>query len=146
GGGLNISLDKNLKVDPAKYQEVWRYFTYAFVHADIEHLLFNIFAELITGWILEKTSGWWKIGILFGISIISGSLTTFITNKDLVGSSAVFYSFIAAGFVHFFFIIITLSIYNYIVEELDGWIAHLAGFVIGAIFSIVSYLIDINNN
>merc|ERR550519_3062189 len=45
---------------PERREEVWRFFTYQFVHVGLEHIAFNILMQLIVGVPLEMAEPGWK--------------------------------------------------------------------------------------
>ena len=58
--------------------EVWRFFTYSFVHAGWEHLLGNMLMQLIIGIPLEYCHGTMRVMSLYTIGVIVGSFTALI--------------------------------------------------------------------
>jgi len=69
--------------------EVWRFFTYSFVHAGWEHLLGNMLMQLIIGIPLEYCHGTMRVMSLYSIGVVVGSFTALIVtpNALLVGAS-----------------------------------------------------------
>jgi membrane associated rhomboid family serine protease len=45
--------------------QLWRWFTYAFLHADFVHVLSNVLSQIIIGSFIERIIGPWKISILY---------------------------------------------------------------------------------
>ncbi len=64
--------------DPSLKFNVWRYFTHAFMHFSLLHILFNLFWWWYIGGMVEKRLG---SGKLIVITIISALLSGFIQNK-----------------------------------------------------------------
>ena len=88
--------------DPARREEVWRFLTYQFVHADIVHVAFNILMQLIVGVPLELSQPGWlgklKLICLYMSGVLLGSVAGPLShpNSLLAGASAGVYSLIAA--------------------------------------------------
>lgn len=64
--------------------ELWRLFTAHWVHADREHLVWNLLALGILGWMLESSLGRFKLyaALLAGITFVSAWLWWFIPSLD----------------------------------------------------------------
>lgn len=160
-------IDDALKYIPQKKNQFWRFFSYVFVHEDWLHLVPNLVAQLVLGWILEKkTHGWWKVGSLYLGSTVFGALTTCFTKRGIIGSSAAAYAMESAGLTYvllegkdgvwgekhmrnFLFVyllaltgMIAQNIYSLATGESVAWIAHLTGAVIGVLFAMLMF----NNN
>ena len=88
----------NLIYDPGKRHEAWRFFTYSLVHSGIEHLLVNVFLQLLVGLMLEMANGWWRVGLVYFIGVIAGSLLTSLVSPKafLAGGSGGVYALACA--------------------------------------------------
>jgi len=75
---------KSISVD----KEYYRFFTAIFTHEAPMHLLFNCYAVIILGKPIEAIFGKWKFLIIFLISGLFGSLTSFIFSASYsIGAS-----------------------------------------------------------
>ena len=83
---------------PFRRKEVWRFITYLFVHADIQHLIMNIVLQLLVGLSLEMSHGTKKVMIVYFCGVASGSLATSVFDHTvfLVGASGGAYALVAA--------------------------------------------------
>ncbi|CAL4070726.1 unnamed protein product [Meganyctiphanes norvegica] len=83
---------------PDKRSELWRFVTYGTLHAGWIHLAFNILVQVLVGLPLEMVHGSLRIGILYLVGIIAGSLGTSVFDADvyLVGASGGVYALLAA--------------------------------------------------
>lgn len=69
----------------------WSVFTYMFLHGDISHLFFNMFALALFGSVLESIIGYRKFLIVFfSAGIASGIVTTFFYSAIIGASGAIF--------------------------------------------------------
>jgi len=71
-----------------KQGQVWRFITPVFLHAGILHLLFNLFAQLRFGVMLEQKWGKVKFGIVYFISAISGTLMSCLLSPASISVGA----------------------------------------------------------
>ncbi|CAL4096204.1 unnamed protein product [Meganyctiphanes norvegica] len=83
---------------PDKRSELWRFATYGTLHAGWIHLSFNILVQVLVGLPLEMVHGSLRIGFLYLVGIIAGSLGTSVFDADvyLVGASGGVYALLAA--------------------------------------------------
>lgn len=93
---------QNIIFNPQKKYEYWRFLTYTLVHSSWNHLIVNLFSELIFAYFLEKEQGPWRILIMFMTGAISGCLVSLKFNPEtyLQGSSAGAYSIIIGNISH----------------------------------------------
>jgi len=88
--------------NPSRRYEVWRFFTYQFVHVNMEHIVFNTLMQLVVGLPLEMSQpgldGTMKVVIVYGAGVFLGSVGGSLPNPTyyLAGASAGVYSLIAA--------------------------------------------------
>ena len=84
--------------NPEKRQEFWRFFTYSFVHAGMEHILVNVILQLLVGLALEMSNSWWRVGLVYVLGVTTGSLATSVINPDtfLAGASGGVYAIASA--------------------------------------------------
>ncbi|ESO08983.1 hypothetical protein HELRODRAFT_109972 [Helobdella robusta] len=89
-----------LTYNPFRRYEAWRFISYMFIHDGIMHILSNLIFQLIIGLPLELFHKFWRVGIVYVLGVIAGSLATSIfDNKTyLVGASGGCYALIGAHF------------------------------------------------
>ena len=93
-----IPWQSSLIYNPCKRYEIWRFFTYIFIHAGFYHIFFNILIQLLLGLPLEMVHKWWRVGIVYIAGVIAGSLASSLTDPHsyLAGASGGVYSLLAA--------------------------------------------------
>eukprot|EP00053_Salpingoeca_punica_P007223 m.66503 g.66503 ORF g.66503 m.66503 type:complete len:349 (+) comp14050_c0_seq1:93-1139(+) len=140
---------------PGCREEVWRFYTYIFVHNGIMHILFNMIIQILLGIPLEMVHGPWRVFLLYSLGAIAGSFASsvFDPNSNLVGASGAVYALIGAhvsdvivnwGEMPFrevraavLFLLVaadfSVSIYNryYKDDTSVSYCGHMAGFVMG---------------
>ena len=81
-----------------KRAEIWRYFTYSWIHRDYEHIFANVFLQLIVGIPLEMVHGPGRTACIYGFGVLGGSLASFCFDPkyNLWGASGGVYGLIAA--------------------------------------------------
>ncbi|XP_021748357.1 RHOMBOID-like protein 8 [Chenopodium quinoa] len=79
---------------------VWRLFTSPLLHAGVFHLFISLSSAIYIGINLEQKYGPSRTGIIFILSVITGSLmaTLFVQNRPDVSSSAALFGLIGASF------------------------------------------------
>ena len=84
--------------NPCRRYEIWRFFTYMFIHAGFYHLFSNLLIQLVLGIPLEMVHKWWRIGIVYITGVIAGSLASSLSdpNTFLAGASGGVYALLAA--------------------------------------------------
>ena len=88
----NFFIEK-LAFYPFKKQQIWRYFSYSFLHIDELHLYINVCLLLVAGSLLEILHGSWRVAKIYLAGVIVGSLLNFLVNRCiLIGSSAGIYA------------------------------------------------------
>jgi len=83
---------------PQHREQVWRFVSYMFLHAGIEHVGFNVLVQLILGIPLEMVHGSWRVGIIYLSGVLGGSLASSVFDPytALVGASGGVYSLFTA--------------------------------------------------
>ena len=76
--------------------EFWRYVTALFLHGSIEHLMFNLFALLLFGFMLEKLIGSSAFLQIYLFSGIIGNLIALNFYNSSLGASGAIYGVIGA--------------------------------------------------
>ncbi|CAK5041021.1 unnamed protein product [Meloidogyne enterolobii] len=87
-----------LILNPCKKEEVWRYFSYMFVHVGFVHLLNNLAVQFLLGIPLELVHKFWRIACLYFLGVICGALLFFVFDRDiyLAGASGGVYALLSA--------------------------------------------------
>ncbi|RXM32485.1 Rhomboid-related protein 1 [Acipenser ruthenus] len=83
---------------PGHRAQVWRFFTYMFMHVGLEQLGFNALLQLMIGVPLEMVHGILRISLLYMAGVLAGSLTVSITDMraPVVGGSGGVYALCSA--------------------------------------------------
>lgn len=70
-------------------KEYWRFFTYCFVHGGLSHLVGNMCYQILIGIPLEYVHGSIRVGLLYSVGVVIGSLTSLVVTPKtfLVGAS-----------------------------------------------------------
>uniref|UniRef100_A0A915PKH4 rhomboid protease n=1 Tax=Setaria digitata TaxID=48799 RepID=A0A915PKH4_9BILA len=84
--------------NPHKVFEIWRYFTYMFIHIGITHLAFNVLTQIILGIPLELVHKFWRIALVYLSGVLAGSLLDYAIDSKayLAGASGGVYALLAA--------------------------------------------------
>ncbi|OWA53109.1 Protein rhomboid [Hypsibius exemplaris] len=83
---------------PDRRIEIWRFFTYAFLHAGWLHLVFNLMIQTFVGLPLEMVHGSFRVSVIYLLGVLAGSLGTSVFDQDvyLVGASGGVYALLSA--------------------------------------------------
>ncbi|HUS48944.1 MAG TPA: rhomboid family intramembrane serine protease [Candidatus Paceibacterota bacterium] len=147
---------------PEAVPEIWRFLTSIFLHGDITHLLFNLFALALFGSILEKFIGGKKFLLVFFASGIFANLIAVNFYSASLGASGAIYGILgclviikplmmvwAFGFPMPMFIAGILwtagSVLGIFMPSNIGHVAHLSGIAIGLLLGII-YRISMRGN
>ena len=133
-----------------KMGEIWRLVTTGFLHANIFHLLFNMYSLYLIGTQVENFIGKWKFLTLYLISLLSASLMSGVINSYTVsvGASGAIFGLLGAlvyfGYQYRVYLgsilknqIIPLIVLNLLLGFLQSGIdnaAHIGG-LIGGLFA-----------
>ncbi|XP_033878422.2 rhomboid-related protein 2-like isoform X2 [Acipenser ruthenus] len=87
---------------PDKRQEAWRFTSYMLVHAGVQHILGNVFLQLLLGIQLELVHKGLRVGLVYIAGVIAGSLASSIFDPliALVGASGGVYALIGGYFMN----------------------------------------------
>lgn len=135
-----------------KMGEYYRLLTAVFVHANIAHLLFNMYALWIIGMQLESFIGKWRFLVVYLFSALCGSLLSVVVTPDAlsVGASGTIFGLLGAllyfGYHYRIYLgtviksqIIPLIVINlllgFMVPGIDN-AAHIGGLIGGALMMI----------
>jgi uncharacterized protein len=141
----------SLLLNSSSFTQPWRFVTSIFLHADITHILFNLFALILFGLILEKLIGSNKFLLVFFASGIFANLIAVNFYQSSLGASGAIYGILGcltilrpkmAVFVYglpmpmFIASIVWVgaSIFGIFNPSGVGDIAHLSGLVVGFAF------------
>ena len=128
--------------------EPWRMLTALFLHANVLHILFNMYALFIFGPILEHGLGRWRFVALYLLSGLGGSVAVLFLAPGIavLGASGAIFGLFSAFFViqrHMggnsmqMLIVIGLNLaIGFIIPQV-AWQAHVGGLVIGALVALV---------
>ncbi len=80
----------NVIFNPRRRREIWRFLSYVLVHAGYQHLLVNVFLQLLVGLPLEMSNGSLRVMTVYLSGALMGSLgvSTVLPRQYLVGASA----------------------------------------------------------
>jgi membrane associated rhomboid family serine protease len=81
--------------------EYWRLVTAGFLHSGIAHLLFNMFALYVLGGLLEPAVGRLRFGLIYFVSLLSGSFGALVLEptQPTLGASGAIFGLMGAGVV-----------------------------------------------
>ncbi|KAL3120654.1 hypothetical protein niasHT_007946 [Heterodera trifolii] len=87
-----------LILNPCLKWQIWRYFTYMFVHVGFVHLLTNLVVQILLGIPLELVHKYGRVGFLYLAGVMSGALLFFVTDREvyLAGASGGVYTLLSA--------------------------------------------------
>jgi membrane associated rhomboid family serine protease len=100
-GGSSLIEDGAVNGPGVADGEVWRLVTGGFLHAGLFHLLFNMFALYILGGVLEPAIGRLRFGLIYFVSLLSGSFGAILIDPDVntVGASGAVFGLMGAAVV-----------------------------------------------
>uniref|UniRef100_A0A0K0DFK9 rhomboid protease n=1 Tax=Angiostrongylus cantonensis TaxID=6313 RepID=A0A0K0DFK9_ANGCA len=83
---------------PKLRSQVWRFLSYALLHAGVLHLLGNMVVQILIGVPLEVVHKPWRIAPLYLMAVLSGSLLQYTLDPKvyMVGASAGVYALLTA--------------------------------------------------
>ncbi|CAJ0951650.1 unnamed protein product [Ranitomeya imitator] len=100
---LQVTHPQYLKKNPLVYHpqlrvQAWRYLSYMFMHAGIEHLGVNVALQLVVGVPLEMVHGALRVGFVYVAGVLAGSLAVSVADMTapVVGSSGGVYAIASA--------------------------------------------------
>uniref|UniRef100_A0A4W4ENB3 Rhomboid-related protein 3 n=1 Tax=Electrophorus electricus TaxID=8005 RepID=A0A4W4ENB3_ELEEL len=91
-------LKSPLPYHPQRRAQAWRYLSYIFMHAGIEHLGLNMAMQLLVGVPLEMVHGAARIGLVYLCGVLAGSLAVSVADMTapVIGSSGGVYALVSA--------------------------------------------------
>ncbi|XP_017126721.1 protein rhomboid [Drosophila elegans] len=90
--------DSLLVYRPDQRLQLWRFLSYALLHASWLHLGYNVLTQLLFGVPLELVHGSLRTGVIYVAGVLAGSLGTSVVDSEvyLVGASGGVYALLAA--------------------------------------------------
>jgi membrane associated rhomboid family serine protease len=100
-GGSELTARGALYGPAVAHGEVWRLVTSGFLHAGFIHLLFNMYVLYILGTLLEPAIGRLRFGLIYAVSLLSGSFGALLLSPDkvTVGASGAVFGLMGAAVV-----------------------------------------------
>lgn len=102
-----VTLDEGIWNSPLTYkpecrQEAWRFISYMFVHAGVQHILGNLLMQLVVGIALELVHKGFEVGMVYLSGVLAGSLASSIFDplSALVGASGGVYALLGGYFMN----------------------------------------------
>lgn len=102
-----VTLEEAIWTSPLTYKpesrkEAWRFISYMFVHAGVEHILGNLVMQLVLGIPLELVHKGFEVGMVYMAGVLAGSLSSSIFDplSALVGASGGVYALIGGYFMN----------------------------------------------
>ncbi|XP_061573264.1 rhomboid-related protein 2 [Cololabis saira] len=102
-----VTLDESIWNSPLTYkpesrQEAWRFISYMFVHAGVEHIVGNLLMQLLLGIPLELVHKGFEVGMVYMAGVLAGSLASsiFDPRSALVGASGGVYALLGGYFMN----------------------------------------------
>ena len=89
-----LSFTDSLILNQSSFTEPWRFVSAIFLHGGVVHLIYNLFALLMFGFILEKRIGSWKFLSLFLVGGIIANLIAVNFYSSSLGASGAIYGVI----------------------------------------------------
>ncbi len=152
-GGRSPLLALGALYEPAVREgQVWRLLTSGFLHAGLFHLLVNMYALYILGGLLEPAVGRLRFGLIYFVSLLTGSFGALLLSPNgvTVGASGAIFGLMGAAFILMraqgvnpmdtglgFFILLNLGITFLIPGISIG--GHIGGLVGGALAGLVLF-------
>ncbi|PAV69578.1 hypothetical protein WR25_02080 [Diploscapter pachys] len=89
---------------PKLREQAWRFLSYMLLHSGLIHLLSNVIMQLIIGIPLEIVHKSWRIGPIYLLAVVAGSLLQYSMDPRvfLVGASAGVYALLTAHLANIF--------------------------------------------
>ncbi|VDM34378.1 unnamed protein product [Hydatigera taeniaeformis] len=112
---------------PQKRYQAWRFLSYMFIHNGYVHLIFNCVLQLALGTLLELVHKFWRVGIVYLLGVIAGSLAHSVSDPfvALAGASGGCYALIGA---HVATIITSTFVQNWKTMQ-TGWLKNPMNFL-----------------
>ena len=82
GSATELHYDFALHGFPVSEGEWWRLVTSAFLHYGLLHMAMNVFILVLLGRMLEPAIGWWRMLLLYGVSLTGGALGALLVEPN----------------------------------------------------------------
>ncbi len=132
----------------------WQIVTNIFAHANVMHLIYNLFALLLFGLVLENIIGSRKFLILFIVSLVTTDIASLIFYRATLGISGIVYSILGAvavlrpRMIVFIFGVplpMFIAVFLWTLLDIAGFFyssgianaTHLAGLITGIVFGLI---------
>lgn len=94
--------NSRLTYKPDRREEAWRFISYMFVHAGVEHIVGNLVIQLLLGIPLELVHKGFEVGCVYLAGVLAGSLASSIFDplSGLVGASGGVYALLGGYFMN----------------------------------------------
>ncbi|XP_018582394.1 rhomboid-related protein 2 [Scleropages formosus] len=91
-----------LAYKPDKRKEAWRFVSYMFLHAGVQHIMGNLLMQLLLGIPLELVHKGFEVGMVYMSGVLAGSLASSIFDplNALVGASGGVYALFGGYFMN----------------------------------------------
>ncbi|KAA0703466.1 Rhomboid-related protein 2 [Triplophysa tibetana] len=91
-----------LTYKPELREQAWRFISYMFVHAGVEHIMGNLLMQLLLGIPLELVHKGFEVGMVYMAGVLAGSLASsiFDPRSALVGASGGVYALMGGYFMN----------------------------------------------
>lgn len=101
GGGGPLFNGGELVASKVGEGEVWRILTSGFLHRGPFHLLLNMFALYVLGGLLEPAIGKLRFGLIYFVSLLSGSFAVLLVapQQETVGASGAIFGLLGAAII-----------------------------------------------
>lgn len=145
GGQLHAAYSFGMSPLLVAQGEWWRLVTATFLHINVMHILFNMYALLVLGASLERAIGRSRFALIYAFSALGGSVASFWFSDILtlgVGASGAIFGLMTATIVvgralrtdvnQILFWLGLNILFGFLAPGID-WRAHLGGAIIGAL-------------
>jgi len=135
---------------PATLDSPWTLITSAFVHSPTSfwHILFNMYALVVVGPVIEYSIGRWRFLLLYLLSALGGSVAVLLLAPGtfVIGASGAIFGLFAAYFViqrglgqnpMQIVVVVVLNLVIGFITPGVSWQAHVGGLVIGGLVGLI---------
>ncbi len=135
---------------PLTLQHPWTPVTAAFVHStsSLWHILFNMYALMIVGPVLEYTVGRWRFLVMYLLGAFGGSVAVLLFAQDsfVIGASGAIFGLFAAYFIierglgnnptQILVVVVLNLVVGFLVPGVS-WQAHVGGLIVGGLVGFI---------
>jgi membrane associated rhomboid family serine protease len=100
-GSALVQREGGVHQEGVAYEQWWRIITGGFLHENLIHILFNMYVLYVLGQMLEPALGRLKFGLVYGVSLLTGSLGALLVSPHsfTVGASGAVFGLMGAAAV-----------------------------------------------